>query len=325
MPIDPITGEEEDALDLSSYYNEEEAGPPSDLPESFPSGSAIEMDRYLTSQVPAPNYDSGHVMGPVQSIGAPGAATQEYLSGKPGLFIQGGSSVPQGQIMVNGRLEKSQASPQPLPWWIREADQFKEQRRQEDEALRLAQQFPTLEASAAMDKARQLQGRLELRALINSGMPLPQAYAQVADKLYGSRAPRAVADLVATAGKHQAKPFMPTTWTSPEGVKFTQTSPHQWTRDVIPKSVKEPNLSPGQKAAAYRAAASAASEEGDTKRAKEMMAKHDAILESSEQKKPADLTQAETRLLNKKTGKTQIFPGKLDPKQVDPSRFEILK
>jgi hypothetical protein len=71
-----------------------------------------------------------------------------------------------------------------------------------------------------------------------------------------------------------------------------------------------------------RAAAATAENSGDVKRAKALMAEHDAIL--SQSSKP-DASKQITRLLNKKTGKYQTYPGKLDPKDVDPNRFEIVK
>lgn len=327
MPINPITGEEE-GYDVSGYYDEEDAGPFVDTSGSFP------VDQPVISSTIAPQpiqISSGpEFRVPVDRPGGLlGAASKEYLSGRPGLFIQGGPTVPSGTIEVNGQLERSQAAPQGLPWWIREADQFKEQRRQEDEALRMAQsmQTATTDATKAMSQARKLKARLQLQADIKAGMPLPEAYARSAHDLYGDSAPRAVAALVAQA-KPAKPPHMPTVWTSPEGVKFTQTSPNQFTRDLVPKVPREPTLTPGQQLDALRASAAQADNAGDVKRAKALMQEHDDLLNSyKKQSAPSpkpDATKQETILLNKKTGKRQIFPGKLDPKDVDSARFDML-
>lgn len=335
MPINPITGEEE-GYDVSGYYDEEDAGPFVDTSGSFPVDQPV-ISRAINPQ-PLQVGSGPEFRVPVDRPGGLlGAASKEYLSGRPGLFIQGGPTVPAGTIEVNGQLERSQAAPQGLPWWIREADQFKEQRRQEDEALRLARAFQssdTTDGNKAMAKARQLQGRLQLQADIKAGVPFPEAYARSADKLYGDTAPRAVADLVRAARQSRPIPTGPITgqpviidgrvvgYAAPLG-RGGELRTIQEPKSTEPTQVQKERIALS-KATAYRAAASSASESGDVKAAREYNRKANEVLDSIGQNQPVDKTKQETILLNKKTGKRQIFPGKLDPKEVDSARFDML-
>jgi len=97
------------------------------------------------------------------------------------------SSIPEGFIKVNDQLQRSQAAPQPIPYWITQADQEAEYRRQRDEAQRQAnieQEDPTGQAAKGIERARQIQGALELGAALKSGKPFMEAFMSAAPLLY---------------------------------------------------------------------------------------------------------------------------------------------
>lgn len=201
---------------------------------------AIALDRQLTPMVPAPNFNSGEVAGPFQGSGN---AMSEFLTGKPGLFVQGGSSLPAGQISVNGVLERSQAAPQPIPWWITAADEFKEQRRQEEFLKGLLSQVakssPRVDPAKAINRARTLQAQFQLQADLKAGVPLRDAMIKNPALFAGN--PATMARLAGT-GK---APFEPTEKVI-GGVTYVQESPNRWS----PKKGGVKDITPGQELSA---------------------------------------------------------------------------
>lgn len=194
---------------------------------------AIALDRQLTPMVPAPNFNSGEVAGPFQGSGN---AMSEFLTGKPGLFVQGGSSLPAGQISVNGVLERSQAAPQPIPWWITAADDFKEQRRQEDFLRGLvAQSGVERKGEKGIERMQQLMGRMQLQNDLKGGMNYRDAITKNAANLFAG-SPASMARLASErGGLVPGKPFVPTEATV-GGRKLVQLSPNRYSFGPTEKS-----------------------------------------------------------------------------------------
>lgn len=182
---------------------------------------------------------------PISGPGAPlGASDREYYSGNPGLFIQGGPSVPAGTIRVNGQLERSQAAPQPIPWWITAADDFREQRRQED-FLRsaLANQTST-DGTAAIDRAMQLEGILGFDSDRRAGVPVQEALMRHAPKMY-FKSPASVSRLETGLARARpvTQPFVPTV-TDVGGQQLFQISPQRFSFGPRKPTDKPTGLSP---------------------------------------------------------------------------------
>lgn len=206
---------------------------------------AIALDRQLSQQVPQPNFDSGAQFGPVQISGPIGNATREYLTGRPGLFVQGGPSVPEGQIMVNGVLERSQAAPQPVPWWITQADEFREERRREDFLRGLTANSPGAVGNQAIERALQLEGILGFDADRKAGVPVQEALMRHAPKMY-FKSPASVARLEVGLRPRvtaAATPFTPTV-TDVGGQQLFQISPNRYQMAPRPAATKPISLGP---------------------------------------------------------------------------------
>src|SRR6185436_7446502 len=137
------------------------------------------------------------------------------------------SSIPEGFIRVNDQLQRSQAAPQPLPWWIAQADEEAEARRIRDEAQRQAnieEQDPTGQAARGIERAMQLEGALGFDADRKRGVPIQEALMKWAPKMY-FRNPAAVARI--SRDFTQSQPFTPTE-TEVGGQRLIQVSPRQF-------------------------------------------------------------------------------------------------
>lgn len=218
---------------MPSYYDDEEdpnaLGTDTEedyLPASFPTANQVSMDRALSAQLP------GSAMLPI------GNATREFATGRPGLFVQGGPTIPAGMIEVNGQLERSQAAPQPVPWWITARDealhqQAEEQRQQNFLRSLVAQAGPA--GAQAINRAQQLQARIQLNSDIKSGMPFRDALIKNAANLYAN-APAAMTRL-ATARPAVVKPPFAPTQTVLGGKTYTQVSPNRFVRESEAKGL----------------------------------------------------------------------------------------
>jgi hypothetical protein len=128
------------------------------------------------------------------------------------LIVRGsGPDIPAGQISVNGVLERSQAQPQGLPWWIKAYDEYKAQRQAEDDAYRMLQRIqsdlPQGQGAASGQKARQLQAELEYQADVRRGVPTHEALARHAIGMFGHTAPRAAVSAVKLGQPQTISPY----------------------------------------------------------------------------------------------------------------------
>lgn len=156
------------------------------------------------------------------------------------LRIRGsGPDIPEGFIKVNDQLQRSQAAPQPVPWWITQADQ-EAQRRKDQEELQAQinqQQEGDTSAQAArgIERAMQLEGVLGFDADRKRGVPVQEALMKWAPKMY-FRNPSAVARI--SRDYSQSQPFAPTE-TQVGGQRLIQVSPRRF-------QVAPPAPAPGQ-------------------------------------------------------------------------------
>jgi len=136
-------------------------------------------------------------------------------------------SIPEGFIMVNNQLQRSQASPQPLPWWIAQADEEAQRRRERDELQRqinAQQQATSVQAARGIERAMQLEGTLGFDADRKRGVPIQEALMKWAPKMYFKN-PATVAGIARSYA--QSQPFTPTE-TTVGGQRLIQVSPRQF-------------------------------------------------------------------------------------------------
>lgn len=166
-------------------------------------------DEDVMGSAPAPSgYQEQDIMGPAQFSApiAPDAAADPR-----NLIVQGGPTVPEGQISVNGELQPSQAAPQPLPWWIRAYDEYKAQRQAEDDAYRMLQRIqsdmPAGAGANSGQKAMQLQAKMMYDADLRRGVPPHEALAKHGVGLFGQTAPRAAVAAVRAGVPRTITPY----------------------------------------------------------------------------------------------------------------------
>lgn len=222
---------------MPTYYDDEgDQYPERDAQDYMPSQiqDLIAQDRALTAQLPTAQEAQFTPAGPI------GAASREYQSGRPGLFVQGGPTIPAGMIEVNGQLERSQAAPQPIPWWITAADQHAEQLRQEDFLRSLIAKMPQVQGTKAINRAMQLQGQLQLKSDLRAGVPFRDALVKNASNLY-SGSPASLTHLAAL--RPVPKPATGVrTFTDPTGRVFYE----RRTGEVVPVPASPERASRGE-------------------------------------------------------------------------------
>jgi len=137
------------------------------------------------------------------------------------------SSIPEGFIKVNDQLQRSQAAPQPLPWWIAQADEEAQRRRERDELqaqINAQQQATSVQAARGIERAMQLEGVLGFDADRKRGIPVQEALMKWAPKMYFKN-PATVAGIARSYA--QSQPFTPTE-TTVGGQRLIQVSPRQF-------------------------------------------------------------------------------------------------
>jgi len=136
-------------------------------------------------------------------------------------------SIPEGFIKVNDQLQRSQAAPQPLPWWIAQADEEAQRRRDRDELqaqINAQQQATSVQAARGIERAMQLEGTLGFDADRKRGVPIQEALMKWAPKMYFKN-PATVAGIARSFA--QSQPFTPTE-TTVGGQRLIQVSPRQF-------------------------------------------------------------------------------------------------
>lgn len=211
---------------------------------------------------------------------------QETQYNPNSLIIRGrgaDSSIPEGFIRVNDQLQRSQAAPQPLPWWIQQADEVAEQRRQEADLQQRIQQDTSAQAGRGIERAIQLEGVLGFDADRKRGIPVQEALMKWGPKMY-FRNPSAVARMARDFARPQPQPFVPTE-AEVGGQRLIQMSPNrfQMVRPPKPPASQEPSTS--QKLQIYKAQLDSLNDPikanaGDEEALKPIMAQRDALVEA---------------------------------------------
>lgn len=232
---------------MPTYYDEEEdpnvAG--TDTEDFMPATPFYSQDQAAArDEVLSQGLPTAIASAPPPRVGPVGEATREYQTGRPGLFVQGGPSVPAGMIEVNGQLERSHAAPQPVPWWITAADQFKEEQRQRDFLQSLLAQTPKGQTNQAIERAMQLEGVLAFDADRKSGVPVQEALMRHAPKMY-FKSPASVSRLEVGLARNRpaAQPFVPSV-TDVGGQQLFQISPQRYSFGPRKATEKPQGLSP---------------------------------------------------------------------------------
>jgi len=207
------------------------------------------------------------------------------------------SSIPEGFIRVNDQLQRSQAAPQPLPWWIAQADEEAQARRERDklQAQINAQQDTSVQAARGIERAMQLEGVLGFDADRKRGIPVQEALMKWAPKMYFKN-PSAVARISRDFSRPQPQPFTPTEATV-GGQRLIQVSPNRFQITPPERPVREPVLTPTGKLQVLRTQLSEINRqmeaaEGDEEATKALRAQHGTVMDAISELSPIKKTAA---------------------------------
>lgn len=128
-----------------------------------------------------------------QQVDSPAVATAPVPTAAPGMVTigqedwrRGGPGpvpVPEGQgIRLTGGLPFKPEGP--LPWWTIAYEQEKQKMAEEERIRQLVQSVPFAQQSKALESAMRLEGNLGFAADIKAGVPIQQALAKHAGKIY---------------------------------------------------------------------------------------------------------------------------------------------
>lgn len=309
-------------------------------------------DDEVMGSAPAPTgYDELDIMGPSQ-FSAP--IDPSAASDPRNLIVQGGPTVPEGMISVNGQLERSQAAPQPLPWWIRAYDEYKAQRQAEDDAYRMLQRIqsdmPAGAGANSGQKAMQLQAKLMYDADLRRGVPPHEALAKHGVGLFGQTAPRAAVSAVRAGVPRTITPYEQERLALSKQQLDESKKRHKDTMDLArgkqtdsvgiaeKKSRQQAMIKLGDFSQKWLEANPFAGRPNSTRYDPKGFKEHTdnvsaaaGVLrqlaglgaETPGATPAAPSAKQVTRVKNKKTGKTQIYEG--NPSDIPKDRFDILK